>query len=63
VQVECDSPLVAARERMAEARAAVAAVYCGHAFAGLLDFDTISRVIAMRQMGWKNGRGVVASEG
>lgn len=62
-QVECDSTLVAARERMAEARAAVAAVYCGNAFAGLLDFDTISRAIALRRMGWQEGRGPIASEG
>jgi hypothetical protein len=29
----------------------------------LLDFETIGRVIAMRQMGWRDGRGTVASEG
>ncbi len=63
VQVECDSTLVAARERMAEAQASVAAVYCGNSFEGLLDFETIGRVIAMRQMGWRDGRGPVASEG
>jgi signal-transduction protein with cAMP-binding, CBS, and nucleotidyltransferase domain len=62
VQVECDSTLVAARERMAEAQTPVAAVYCGNSFEGLLDFETISRVIAMRQMGWRDGRGAVASE-
>lgn len=63
VQVECDSTLVSARERMAEAQASVAAVYCGNSFEGLLDFETISRVVAMRQMGWREGRGPVASEG
>ena len=52
VQVECDAPLVAARERMAEARTPVAAVYCGSSFEGLLDFETISRIIALRQTGW-----------
>jgi Zn-dependent protease len=62
LQVECDSTLVAARERMAEAQAPVAAVYCGNSFEGLLDFETISRVAAMRQMGWREGRGPVASE-
>ncbi len=63
VQVECDSTLVAARERMAEAQASVAAVYCGNSFEGLLDFETIGRVIALRRMGWRDGRGPVASEG
>jgi Zn-dependent protease len=63
VQVECDSTLVAARERMAEAQTSVAAVYCGNSFEGLLDFETIGRVVALRRMGWRDGRGPVASEG
>ncbi len=63
VQVECDASLVTAREYMAEARAAVAVVYCGGSFEGLLDFETISRIIALRQMGWNSNRGPVASEG
>ncbi len=63
VQVECDAPLTSARERMAEARSSVAAVFCGNSFEGLLDFETITRIIALRQMGWNGGRSVVASEG
>lgn len=62
VQVECESTLVAARERMAEAQASVAAVYCGNSFEGLLDFETIGRVVAMRKMGWRGSRGPVTSE-
>jgi stage IV sporulation protein FB len=63
LQVECDSTLAAARDRMAEARATVAAVYCGNSFEGLLDFETIGRVLALRKTGWRDGRGPVASEG
>ncbi|MGE5602638.1 MAG: site-2 protease family protein [Nitrososphaerales archaeon] len=63
VHVECDAPLATAREQMAEARSPVAAVYCGNSFEGLLDFETISRIVAMRQMGWTGKRGPVASEG
>jgi len=62
VQVACETPLVAARERMAEARSPVAAVYCGSKFTGLLDLETISRIIAMRQTGWRTGR-VMSTEG
>jgi Zn-dependent protease len=63
VHVECDAPLVTARDRMAEARTSVAAVYCGSSFEGLLDFDTITRIIALRQTGWSGNRGPVTSEG
>jgi len=61
VHVECDAPLATARELMAEARSPLAAVYCGTSFEGLLDFDTISRIIAMRQMGWRGNRGPATS--
>ncbi len=63
VQVECDAPLVSARERMAEARSSVAAVFCGNSFEGLLDFETITRIIALRRLGWNGGRSAVGSEG
>lgn len=63
VRVECDTPLLAARERMAEARMSVAAVFCGRSFEGLLDFDMIARVIAMRRPDWSGQGGPVASEG
>ena len=62
VHVECDAPLAAARERMAEARSAIAAVYCGTSFEGLLDFETISRIVALRRMGWRDQRGSVPSK-
>lgn len=63
VQVECDASLASVRQRMAEARSALAAVYCGSSFEGLLDFDTITRILALRRMGWTGGRGTVPSEG
>jgi stage IV sporulation protein FB len=63
VHVECDTPLVTARDRMAEARTAVAAVYCGSAFEGLLDFDTITRIMTMRKLGWTGRRGPLTSQG
>lgn len=50
--VQCASPLEVVRQRMAEAQAQVAAVYCGSSFEGLLDFQTISRVVALRRLGW-----------
>lgn len=63
VHVECDAPLARAREQMAEARSPVAAVYCGNSFEGLLDLETISRIIAMRQMGWSGKPGPAAPGG
>ena len=63
VRVECDSSLMAVRDRMAEARASVAAVYCGSSYEGLLDLDTISRIVALRRMGWRGNHGPVASQG
>ena len=63
VSVECDAPLIAARDRMAEAQTSVAAVYCGSSFEGLLDVDTISRAIALRRMGLTRNQGPVTSRG
>ncbi len=63
VSVECDAPLIAARDRMAEAQTSVAAVYCGGSFEGLLDVDAISRAIALRRMGLHANQGPVTSRG
>jgi Zn-dependent protease/CBS domain-containing protein len=54
--VECATPLDVARRRMAETQAAVVAVYCGGSFEGLLDFDSISRVLALQRIGWYRPR-------
>ncbi len=54
--VECATPLNVARRLMAETQAAVVAVYCGGAFEGLLDFDSIGRVLALQRVGWYNRR-------
>lgn len=51
--VECVTPLEQARQRMAETQASIAAVFCGNSFEGLLDFETISRVIMLRRLGWR----------
>lgn len=51
--VQCLTPLEVARQNMAESQAQVAAVFCGSSFEGLLDFETISRVVALRQLGWR----------
>lgn len=61
--VECGAPLEVARERMAESRTSVAAVFCGSQFEGLLDFDTISRVVALRKAGWAREQGAAPAEG
>lgn len=54
--VECATPLDVARRRMAETQAAVVAVYCGGSFEGLLDFDSIGRVLALQRTGWFSRR-------
>jgi len=41
---------------MAETQAAVVAVYCGGVFEGLMDFDSIGRVLALQRVGWYNRR-------
>jgi hypothetical protein len=41
---------------MAETQAAVVAVYCGGSFEGLLDFDSIGRVLALQRIGWYRRR-------
>jgi Zn-dependent protease len=58
VTVGCEDALEEARDRMAERRATVAAVFCGNHFQGLLDIETISRVIALRKAGWAREQGV-----
>jgi Zn-dependent protease len=45
---ECATPLAQAVERMTAAQVHVAPVYCGSSFAGMLDVDTIARVINAR---------------
>jgi Zn-dependent protease len=62
VVVECGAPLELARERMAESRTPVAAVFCGSRFEGLLDFETISRVVALRKAGWAREQGAAPAE-
>lgn len=54
--VECATPLDIARRQMAEAQAAVVAVYCGGSFEGLLDFDSIGRVLALQRASWFDRR-------
>lgn len=54
--VECETPLDVARRLMAETQAAVVAVYCGESFEGLLDFDSIARVLALQRIGWYRRR-------
>ena len=54
VVLECNSSLDVARRQMLEKQAWVAPVYCGMEFAGLLDLETIGRVLALR----RNGKGL-----
>ncbi len=54
--VECATPLDVARRLMADTQATVVAVYCGGAFEGLMDFDSIGRVLALQRVGWYNRR-------
>jgi len=49
VVLECSSSLDVARRQMLEMQAWVAPVYCGAEFAGLLDMETIARVLALRR--------------
>jgi Zn-dependent protease len=51
VALDCSSSLDVARRQMMENQAWVAPVYCGRQFAGLLDLETIGRVLALRRKG------------
>jgi len=51
VVLECSSSLEVARRQMLEKLAWVAPVYCGMEFAGLLDLETIARVLVLRRSG------------
>jgi Zn-dependent protease len=62
--LECSTPLDVARERMAETQTPVAAVYCGGEFAGLLDFATIARFLALRRQAsnWNSSSSAVTGK-
>jgi Zn-dependent protease len=51
IALDCGSSLDVARRQMLENQAWVAPVYCGREFAGLLDLETIGRVLALRRNG------------
>jgi CBS domain-containing protein len=53
LRLDCDASLDAARIRMAESNAPVAPVFCGARFAGLLDIESIGRIVMMRQQGYR----------
>lgn len=51
LRLDCDASLDDARIQMAESNAPVAPVFCGARFAGLLDIETIGRIVTMRRQG------------
>jgi Zn-dependent protease len=57
LKLECDASLDDARLRMAESNARVAPVFCDSRFTGLIDIETIGRILSMRQQGqWIDSR-------
>jgi Zn-dependent protease len=55
VVLDCSFGLDAARQQMVERQVWVAPVYCGPDFAGLLDMESIGRLISVRRLGKNPG--------
>jgi Zn-dependent protease len=56
VALDCGSSLDSARQQMLESQAWVAPVYCGREFAGLLNLETIGRILSVKRSGQDFGR-------
>jgi Zn-dependent protease len=56
VALDCSSSLDVARQQLLQSQAWVAPVYCGREFAGLLNLETIGRILALRRNGQDIGR-------
>lgn len=55
--LDCDASLEEARWRMAESEATMAPVFCSGQFAGLIDIETIGRMVTMQRQGrWFGAR-------
>lgn len=64
IALDCSTSLEVARQQMLERNAWVASVYCGGKFAGLLDLETMRRILALRrnaQRAGRSGGGTIAS--